>query len=310
MKILRFLLIGFIALQAFKGYTQNYSVKGNIIDSLGAPIEGAHVHTSKIFTLSQADGSYHLSNLIEGTHQIQVSYMGYVSADTLIRLSKDRILNFRLKPDTSTLGEVLIQTRAIEKTTVSREVVDQEYLQKEFTGSLAKSLEKLPGLNAMEIGAGTSKPIIRGLGLNRVAVAENGIKQEGQQWGADHGLELDGLAIENLEILKGVGAIEYGSDAIGGVIKVNNTKPPSANGFSGHVTALGKSVNNTIGSSLNLNYKGDKFFYKLKLTGMEYGDYSLPTDTISYLNFKMPIYEEQLKNTAGKETPMLSKSIE
>ena len=304
MKTLRFLLIGFIALQAFKGYTQNYSVKGNIIDSLGAPIEGAHVHTSKIFTLSQADGSYHLSNLGEGTHQIQVSYMGYVSVDTLIRLSKDRILNFRLKPDTSTLGEVLIQTRAIEKTTVSREVVDQEYLQKEFTGSLAKSLEKLPGLNAMEIGAGTSKPIIRGLGLNRVAVAENGIKQEGQQWGADHGLELDGLAIENLEILKGVGAIEYGSDAIGGVIKVNNTKSPRAKGLSGHVTALGKSVNNTIGSSLNLNYKGDKFFYKLKLTGMEYGDYSLPTDTISYLNFKMPIYEEQLKNTAGKELDM------
>ncbi|MGO3813144.1 TonB-dependent receptor [Mesonia sp.] len=304
MKLLRFLLICFFALQAFKAYNQEYSVKGTIIDSLGTPIEGAHVHTSKIFTLSQADGSFHLSNLLKGAHQIQVSYMGYVTVDTLVKLSKDMTFNFKLKADTSTLGEVFIKTSSVQKTTVSRELVNQEYLQKEFTGSLAKSLEKLPGLNAMEIGAGTSKPIIRGLGLNRVAVAENGIKQEGQQWGADHGLELDGLSIENLEILKGVGAIEYGSDAIGGVIKINNTKKPSEKGLSGHITALGKSVNNTIGSSLNLNYRGDKFFYKLKLTGMEYGDYSLPTDTISYLNFKMPVYDEKLKNTAGKELDM------
>src|SRR5690606_13525295 len=99
----------------------------------------------------------------------------------------------------------------------------------------AKSLENVAGVTAMEIGSGVSKPMIRGLGFTRIAVTENGIKQEGQQWGADHGLEIDALQAEEVEIIKGVGAIAYGSDAIGGVIRINNEKIPQENSTSGNV---------------------------------------------------------------------------
>jgi len=178
--------------------------------------------------------------------------------------------------------------------------VDNDYLQNQFSGSLASSLEKLPGFNAMQIGSGASKPIIRGLGLNRVAVAENGVKQEGQQWGADHGLEIDALQVEDLEIIKGVGSIAYGSDALGGVVRVKNNKIPEE-GLSGSIYTFAKSVNNSLGSSAQIAYKKEDWFVKGKLTGLSFGDYKLPTDQISYLNFDIPIYDEQLKNTAGKE---------
>ena len=87
-----------------------------------------------------------------------------------------------------------------------------------------QAMENIPGVQAMDIGSGFSKPMIRGMGFNRIAVLENGIKQEGQQWGADHGLELDAFNIGTVNVLKGPSSLLYGSDAMGGVIAI--TSPP------------------------------------------------------------------------------------
>lgn len=97
--------------------------------------------------------------------------------------------------------------------------------------------------------------MIRGMGFNRIAVLENGIKQEGQQWGADHGLELDAFNIETVNVLKGPSSLLYGSDAMGGVIDIASPPIPSANMLFGDVTLLGKSVNGTLAGSLMLGLK-------------------------------------------------------
>ena len=96
--------------------------------------------------------------------------------------------------------------------------VSHDYLQQHFSGSLMQTLEGVPGVKAMAIGSGQSKPTIRGLGFNRMAVTEDGIKHEGQQWGDDHGLEIDQFAVDRAEIIKGPAALLYGSDAIGGAL--------------------------------------------------------------------------------------------
>ncbi|MDV7401815.1 hypothetical protein RZS08_60910, partial [Arthrospira platensis SPKY1] len=62
---------------------------------------------------------------------------------------------------------------------------------KDFSGSFVQSLTRVTGVNAIEIGAGVAKPVVRGLGFQRMVVAENGMRHEGQPWGADHGLEMD-----------------------------------------------------------------------------------------------------------------------
>ena len=93
--------------------------------------------------------------------------------------------------------------------------VSHEFLQQNFSGSLMQTLEAIPGVKAMAIGSGQSKPVIRGLGFNRLVISEDGIKHEGQQWGDDHGLEIDQFAIDRAEVVKGPAALLYGSDAIG-----------------------------------------------------------------------------------------------
>ena len=105
--------------------------------------------------------------------------------------------------------------------------IGKQFLQNNFAGSLMQTLSNIPGVKAMSIGSGQSKPTIRGLGFNRMVVTEDGIKHEGQQWGDDHGLEIDQFAIDHIEVVKGPAALLYGSDAIGGVINLYSNYIPT-----------------------------------------------------------------------------------
>jgi iron complex outermembrane receptor protein len=302
MKQFQFVLLLFVIFP-INMFSQQLSLEGMVVDEQDLALEGAHVHINNRFVLAGENGNYRIGNLKEGEHRISVSYIGFRNLDTIISLAEDAVVNFKLQEDAAALEEVLLNGNARRRSSKNIEKVNKEYLQEQFSGSLATTLERLPGINATEIGAGASKPIIRGLGFNRVVVTENGIKQEGQQWGADHGLEIDAFSVEGIEIIKGVGAIEHGSDAIGGVIKIINDRVPEE-GFTGEVIGLTKSVNNTMAASTNLSLRTDRFFYKIKATGSEFGDYSVPTDNIVYLTQNIPVYNERLKNTAGKEVDL------
>ena len=193
------------------------------------------------------------------------------------------------------------QQRQAKKSALAVDVVDHDFLRKHFTGNFMQAMENIPGVQAMDIGSGFSKPMIRGMGFNRIAVLENGIKQEGQQWGADHGLELDAFNIGTVNVLKGPSSLLYGSDAMGGVIAITSPPVPSVDMLFGDVTLLGKSVNGTLGGSFMLGIKKSFWYAQVRYSEQHFGDYRIPTDTIVYLTQKMPVYGRKLKNTAGIE---------
>lgn len=193
------------------------------------------------------------------------------------------------------------QQRQARKSALTVEVADKDFLRKHFTGNFMQAMQNIPGVQAMDIGSGFSKPMIRGMGFNRIAVLENGIKQEGQQWGADHGLELDAFNIEAVNVLKGPASLLYGSDAMGGVIDITSPTVPADNSVFGDVSLLGKSVNETIGGSLMLGIKKNAWYSHIRYSEQHFGDYRIPTDSIVYLTQRIPIYGRKLKNTAGVE---------
>lgn len=277
-----------------------FKVSGLVQNSSGIPLKGSTIILSNQVLVSNEKGFFGSGILTPETHALQVSYLGFQTLDTVIQVRENMHLILKLRDDVTMLEQLVVNTTS-RKEVHNSERMQQQQLTQNYAGSFAKTLEKLAGVQAMEIGAGASKPVIRGLGFNRVAVAENGVKQEGQQWGADHGLEIDALNTEEVEVIKGVGTIAYGSDAIGGVIKINNEKVPAKQSFSGSTTLLAKSVNDSYGISSSIKKRSDSFFYKLKFTAQEYGDFRVPTDNIRYLNTDIPIYNQRMKNTAGKE---------
>ncbi len=206
---------------------------------------------------------------------------------------------------TDTLNEVDINDNSksirIQEESLNLEIVNSAFIQRHLGGSLMKTLERLPGIKTIGIGSGQSKPLIRGLGFNRVVVVEKGIKHEGQQWGADHGLELDQFAVGDVELIKGAASFIYGSDAIGGVI---NTKPqivPSEHSLSGSVNLIGKSNNHLFGTSANLSGRQKHWFFDSRYTYQDYGDYRVPADRVYVYDYAVNLHNQQLRNTAGRE---------
>ena len=97
-------------------------------------------------------------------------------------------------------------------------VVTQRELESQASTNIIDAIAHQPGVSQVTTGSGISKPVIRGLGYNRVAVVNDGIRQEGQQWGDEHGIEIDPHAVGSVEILKGPASLMYGSDAMAGVL--------------------------------------------------------------------------------------------
>ena len=178
--------------------------------------------------------------------------------------------------------------------------VGRNYIENNFSGTLAQSLSAIPGVQARSIGSGQSKPAIRGLGFNRIVVAVDGVKHEGQQWGDDHGLEIDQFAVDRVEVIKGPGALMYGSDAIGGVLGIYTNYLP-VEPFEGRVNLFGRSNNLSAGLSALLQGRQKHFYWKLHLTGADYADYKVPAQEIEYYSYRIPLKDGTLRNTAGRE---------
>jgi iron complex outermembrane receptor protein len=181
----------------------------------------------------------------------------------------------------------------------------KDYVMENRSNSLMNSIEKLPGVSAFQVGQGFSKPVIRGLGFNRLVVTENGIKQQEQQWGTDHGLELDQHGVEQVEVLKGPASLQHGSEAIAGVIAITSHAWRDSDGLTGAVLLNGGSNNRLLGGSGNVHYQKNGKFVEARATYQSFESYSIPADSFTYLTYIYPVHNRRLKNTAGREADAL-----
>ncbi len=238
----------------------------------------------------------------DSPYQISVRYVGYDHLDTSIYLVQDSILPIALRPLTKALDEVLIlEDHAKHEGSLSSVHLSESYFEKINSGTLAKDLSRVPGIQSIDMGPGISKPVIRGLHGNRIIVNKDYIKQEGHQWGMDHGLELDPFDANRIEIVKGPSALQYGSDGLGGAINILPNKLPQNNTLEGQFQTLYKTNNNHRAASLYLGKKWTKWFLTGRVSYQAYDDYRVPADSFVYNGFELPIFDQQLKNTAGQE---------
>jgi iron complex outermembrane receptor protein len=284
-----------------------YSITGKVLDEQGEPLIGATimVHELNRGTVTQLNGSYQLNNLKPAHYHLHVNFVGYESVVENVLLNEDKQIDFRLSSTSLELNEIVIESNHYKtgpkEQTLSMEIVDKNYLRKNRKGSLVNSLEDLPGINAINTGVGISKPVIRGMSFNRVIVNDQGIKQEGQQWGTDHGLEIDLFSPGRVEIIKGPSSLMYGSDGLGGVINIFPEPIPNAGEMKGELQTLYKSNNHLYGGSVMVENDPGDHVYRFRLSHQQFGDYRVPANSFIYNSFNLPLYDGILKNTAGSE---------
>lgn len=278
---------------------QTFNVKGVVTDQNGVALKGATVLLHNQIQYTNEKGRFIFKNIAGQEAQLFISSLDFQELILPLIIDKEVDLDIHLVKEENLLQQILIKTTANQEVANSQKV-NQTYVRENFQGSLAGSLSNLVGVNAAQIGSNNAKPVIRGLTGARVAVIENATKQQEQQWGSDHGLEIDAFSSEQVQIIKGVGTIEYGSDAIAGVININNEIIPSVHSFAGNALLITKTNNQTYGGAFNIKARDENVFYKIKFTALDYGDYKVPVENITYMGTEIPLYNNIMQNTAGQ----------
>ncbi len=204
---------------------QKASLQGKVTDAVdGSPVVGASIYFPllKQGTVTNAEGVYFLDQLPSVSATIQVSYVGHQTIVETIDLRVIRERDFVLHENNAMLKEVVVtgltgNARA-DYSPAPVSVVAPRVLQGITSTNIIDAIARQPGVDQITTGAGISKPVIRGLGYNRIVTVNDGIRQEGQQWGDEHGIEVDPQTVHSVEILKGPASLMYGSDAVAGVL--------------------------------------------------------------------------------------------
>jgi len=207
--------------------------------------------------------------------------------------------------DSTSLEAVTVTETYLSRTPIAQtlglQYIKRENLLLHQGNTFMNTLEKLPGISTINTGVGISKPVIRGMSLNRVIVNEYGIKQEGQQWGLDHGLELDQYNVDRVEVIKGPVSVLYGSDGLGGVVNILPAYIPGNDTFQTELINTYKSNNDLLGWSGKVLYNKNGYYITARATYQDYASYKVPAESFSYNGYTLPIYNKRLKNTGGKE---------
>lgn len=194
-------------------------ITGVISDENGLPIRDAHVHIANKSTGTDANGSYVLSGIPKGKQKLYISFIGYHAIAETIEISNDLTINRQMKLDVTKLDEITIQQLSSSKSESSNEqILKRTIIEKYSNQSLGDALREISGVSLLKTGSAIVKPVINGLHSNRVPIINNNIRLEDQQWGTEHAPNFDINSAGKITVIKGASALQYGGDAIGGIV--------------------------------------------------------------------------------------------
>ncbi|ADY53674.1 TonB-dependent receptor plug [Pseudopedobacter saltans DSM 12145] len=207
-------------------------------------LAGANISISSIQknSLSDADGHFHFNKLCKGKYNVEVSFLGYKKKVFLIEINKSTEMNIYLSLDNTTLSEIqVIGKQATAEPVYTAQKLDDRVLDLSRGQSLGESLKNIAGVNSIQTGPTISKPVIHGMHSDRILIYNSGVRLEGQQWGSEHAPEVDPFIAKDISVIKGAAGVEYGADALGGIILLNPAALNYHSPFSSEINLVGAS---------------------------------------------------------------------
>lgn len=228
------IVLSFILLAIFGSANSQtkFNFTGHVLDAKTmVPLAGASVYFTELKkgAITNEKGEFIISSLPSGQYLLEVSYLGYASHSEYVHFDKNIVLEITLNSSIIENEGVTVtgvsSATSTKRTPIPVNILRKEDLFRNTSTNLIDNISKTPGVSQLSTGPAVSKPIIRGLGYNRVVVINDGIRHEGQQWGDEHGVEVDELSAARVEILKGAASLMYGSDALAGVLNIISVQP-------------------------------------------------------------------------------------
>ena len=268
--------------------------------------------------VTDESGNFRYPGLCAGEYTVEVTHAGCEPYHTLLTVSRNLHLDVLMPHLRNNLDEVVVEGQRSVPNTGYRQQVEARDLEAARNYSLAEALGTINGVSLLQTGSTISKPVIHGLHGTRIITVNNGVRQEGQQWGNEHATEIDPYIAGELTIVKGVDELRYGSDAIGGVVLVDPRPIRSLPGYDlGLNTAFFTNNNQYVVSGIfeqqlekvpALGYRLQGTFkragnvstphYRINNTGLQEQNFSLTT-TWKKQHYRVEAYYSQFATRVG-----------
>ena len=286
---MRICVLGLLLFCSFPAISQDCTntLSGTVTDLHdGSVLEGA---TLIVAGTEQAvdtdfDGKFVIPDLCDQTYSIQVYHPYCTTRGFTVKVSGNTKKTFRLEHHLEELNEIILKGEAIvSKTkTLNENKISGEQLDRFSSGSLGDALNSLSGVSSLNTGNTVVKPMINGLHSSRVVLINNGVRMEDQEWGAEHAPNVDINSAGNLTLIKGAGALQYGGDAVGGVIVAEAAKVPVTDSIYGKtiLSAASNGRGSSLTSELTKSY-ANGWYGAIQGTVKRFGDFEAPDYVLS-----------------------------
>ncbi len=202
------------------GHVHDFKTHKNLADATVLLVENNST------ALSNLNGDFQFKNLCAGSYTLKIYFSGYDSLTLKLDLEKDKHVDADMISVNNTLSAVTVTAnKSFKKTGFEKQLAGRE-LEQTRGSNISEALAQINGVRLLQTGNNIAKPIVHGLHSSRIVMINNGVRQEGQQWGSEHAPEIDPFMAGSLVLIKGVDELKYGSDAIGAVILVQPKKLP------------------------------------------------------------------------------------
>jgi iron complex outermembrane recepter protein len=211
------------------------SIAGKVTTHDGQPVAAAEVRIVELNrrTVADGEGAFHFAGVPPGSYLVAAHSKRFGDALQRVRLAGSGTLQVALTVDLVRYHDEIVVTaspdpHSQEEVAGATTVVDTQQLQQQLQPSLGETLNQEPGVTSTFFGPGASRPVIRGLGGDRVRVLESGVGTgDASTTSPDHAVSLDPISAERIEIVRGPATLLYGSSAVGGVVNVIDSRIPS-----------------------------------------------------------------------------------
>jgi len=202
----------------------NSILLGEVVDFHdNTPLANAtiEVNGKQLQAVTDASGKFSFKTLCNGLVEIEISHPDCKSQFVQILIDGDTYHKIRLEHHLEELEEVKVVGDASETTSSQEEQLSVETIEKYSGNSLGEALKSIAGVSSLNTGANIVKPVIQGLNGSRVLMLNNNVRMQDMEWGEEHAPNIDINSNQSISVIKGAGALEFGGDAIGGVIILN-----------------------------------------------------------------------------------------
>jgi iron complex outermembrane recepter protein len=220
-----------------------WSISGIVLDEHDAASLGyATIYVKELErgVVSDSTGRFLITKICTGTYTLQFSHIGCETREQSVRVRGHVNLTLHLEHHAELLEEIQLTARRVrEAGSAARAEVTPRALSRSGGRTLGEILQQLPGVTTLQTGPSVFKPVIHGLHSNRLLIVRDGLRLESQQWGLDHAPEIDPNAATRISAVKGAAAVQYGADAVAGVILVESDPPPGWKSRAGEIRLTG-----------------------------------------------------------------------